>query len=671
MLLSSVLLLASTASAAANHRPHHPRSGHHRQAMRRGGSSDIDFDDDAPAGGFRVVGDSGVSAQMMFLGTKNTVFILDKTENNKMTMTTNGITHPAWGTSYDLRTNVATAMEVTSNSFCAGGFNLGDGTFGTWGGNQPVTYNGAAVNDKFANPSGANPYNNADGGRAVRVITPCDDGSCGWQEGGDALTMAKKRWYPTIEGLAEGNVMVIGGDENGGYVSTFVQNTPSWEYWPKQESGAIHMDFLNDTVPVNLFPLTWLLPSGKVFLQAAYRTILYDIATRTEHNLVDMPYAQRVYPASGAAVMLPLTPENGYSAELLFCGGSNVDLRNSSDGGAGFDVTKVPADNTCVRIRPDDASPVYTDDDNLPEGRCMGQLIYLPDGKMWMGNGVGMGTAGYGNNNFSIGQSYGQEPLYMPAVYDPNAPAGKRFSRDGLSASGEERMYHSTAILLADGAVLISGSNPNADVTDVQWGTKYSVEKWYPTWYNKKRPKASGFPKSLSYGGDSWNVTFTDKKADPGKVKVVVIRTGFSTHAMNMGQRYLELETSFTQDLETGEITMIVSQMPPNPNVFQPGAAMIFLVVDGIPSMGEMIMIGNGKIGTQPIEAKTSLPDPVVFAAPEPSVDNAANSTEPKASGGVPDIDSAAKKPGSSSAAGLAAPLLTLTAGLMSSLVWM
>ncbi len=94
-------------------------------------------------------------------------------------------------------------------------------------------------------------------------------------------------------------------------------------------------------------------------------------------------------------------------------------------------------------------------------------------------------------------------------------------------------------------------------------------------------------------GGDSWNVTFTDKKADPGKVKVVVIRTGFSTHAMNMGQRYLELETSFTQDLETGEITMIVSQMPPNPNVFQPGAAMIFLVVDGIPSMGEVRLLAR------------------------------------------------------------------------------
>ena len=28
-------------------------------------------------GGYKVVGDSGVSAQMMFLGTENTVFILD------------------------------------------------------------------------------------------------------------------------------------------------------------------------------------------------------------------------------------------------------------------------------------------------------------------------------------------------------------------------------------------------------------------------------------------------------------------------------------------------------------------------------------------------------------------------------------------------------------------
>ena len=46
-------------------------------------------------------------------------------------------------------------------------------------------------------------------------------------------------------------------------MSTVVQNNPTYEYWPKQPAGAISMDFLEETVPVNLFPLTWLMPSGK------------------------------------------------------------------------------------------------------------------------------------------------------------------------------------------------------------------------------------------------------------------------------------------------------------------------------------------------------------------------------------------------------------------------
>lgn len=181
-MLLSTLLLASTVSAAASR---HPRHARHREIARAAPATPA-----APAGGYTIVGDSGVSAQMMFLGTKKTVFILDKTENNTMTVTTNGVTHPAWGSTYDLDTNVATPLEVTSNTFCAGGFSLANGSWVVFGGNQPVTYGGVAVNDKGLNPTGADPYVNADGGAAIRMITPCDDGSCGWQEGGDALTMS-------------------------------------------------------------------------------------------------------------------------------------------------------------------------------------------------------------------------------------------------------------------------------------------------------------------------------------------------------------------------------------------------------------------------------------------------------------------------------------------------
>lgn len=100
-----------------------------------------------------------------------------------------------------------------------------------------------------------------------------------------------------------------------------------------------------------------------------------------------MPYAVRVYPASAATALLPLTPANNYSATVLFCGGSAANFNLSSDGGAQFNVTTVPADNTCVRISPEDKNPTYEDDDYMLEGRSMGQFIFMPDGKMWMGNG--------------------------------------------------------------------------------------------------------------------------------------------------------------------------------------------------------------------------------------------------------------------------------------------
>lgn len=62
-----------------------------------------------------------------------------------------------------------------------------------------------------------------------------------------------------------------------------------------------------------------------------------------------------------------------------------------------------------------------------------------------------LGTGGYGNQSWAIGESYADHPTLMPVIYDPNAPAGSRWSRDGLSASTIPRMYHSVATLLPDG----------------------------------------------------------------------------------------------------------------------------------------------------------------------------------------------------------------------------
>lgn len=120
----------------------------------------------------------------------------------------------------------------------------------------------------------------------------------------------------------------------------------------------------------------------------------------------------------------------------------------------------------------------------------MGNFILLPTGKIFLVNGVATGTAGYGNDvrillrnqsywvvdrlafqqSWAVGQSYAKDPILQPLMYDPEAPKGSRFSSAGLSASTIGRLYHSSATLLPDGSIFISGSNPNADVTsEYRW----------------------------------------------------------------------------------------------------------------------------------------------------------------------------------------------------------
>ena len=88
---------------------------------------------------------------------------------------------------------------------------------------------------------------------------------------------------------------------------------------------------------------------------------------------------------------------------------------------------------------------------------------------------------------------------------------------------------------------------------------------------------------------------------------VVLIRGGWTTHGMNMGQRAMQLNNTYTVNSD-GSITLHVAQLPPNANLFQPGPAMLFVNMAGIPSNGSWVTIGTGNIETQPVKATTVLP---------------------------------------------------------------
>ena len=67
-ILPLALGLLSAASASTSR---------HRHISSRATNAQLKLDQNVPLGGFLQVGNSGVSAQMMFLGTESTVYILD------------------------------------------------------------------------------------------------------------------------------------------------------------------------------------------------------------------------------------------------------------------------------------------------------------------------------------------------------------------------------------------------------------------------------------------------------------------------------------------------------------------------------------------------------------------------------------------------------------------
>jgi hypothetical protein len=365
-----------------------------------------------------------------------------------------------------------------------------------------------------------------------------------------------------------------------------------------------------------------MMPNGEILLHVGRKALMWDYKTNTETYLPDDPYAVRNYPASGSTVMLPIRREKdgSYKPKVIYCGGSNIATDQWLQ--PGLALIDIAADKTCISMTYGDNK--WVDEDSMPEGRVLGNSILLPDGTMLVINGAGRGVAGYADVNQTVwanGDSLADDPVLTPAIYDDTKPKGKKWSRAGLKASAIPRMYHSTATLLPDGAVMIAGSNPHKDFNDnTTYPTEYRIETFYPLYYNKHRPFPSGMPSKLSYGGDPFTLTFSKDDLNTGMntpgagiknaktIKVVLMLTGFSTHALNFGQRMLELERTYTVDEASGTATVHVNQLPTNAAVFPPGTAWMFAVVDGVPSVGIQVMIGSGQIGEQPMGTYATLP---------------------------------------------------------------
>ena len=138
--------------------------------------------------------------------------------------------------------------------------------------------------------------------------------------------------------------------------------------------------------------------------------------------------------------------------------------------------------------------------------------------------------------------------------------------------------------------------------------TTYTAEIFYPPCFS------SSVPPTLSYGGPYFNLTVsstsytgTSGNVAAANTTAVLSRGGFSTHAMNMGHRHVQLNNTHSVN-DDGSYVLHVSQVPPNANVLTPGPALPFVVVNGVPSNGTMVIVGTGVVETQPTAVAEALP---------------------------------------------------------------
>lgn len=178
------------------------------------------------------------------------------------------------------------------------------------------------------------------------------------------------------------------------------------------------------------------------------------------------------------------------------------------------------------------------------------------------------------------------KPTLRALLYDPAKAAGQRWST--LATSTIPRLYHSCALLLLDGTVLVAGSNPNEmpvlTVTpQAPYITEFRVERYTPPYLSganaNRRPTNIGIPvKTLRAGANNGTFTVTFN-APPGAkaAKIVLYYGGFVTHNVHMGHRMVVLDAAGFKPGQNAQT--VTPRMPPNKSTCPPGPYVVYVVV--------------------------------------------------------------------------------------------
>ena len=228
------------------------------------------------------------------------------------------------------------------------------------------------------------------------------------------------------------------------------------------------------------------------------------------------------------------------------------------------DQPVIPSTATTYVLDMNQAAPAWRETGTMAFPRTYHTLTLLPDGTV-LATGGGPTTDAIGVDDATLAAE-----LWSPVTETWTTMASMR----------SPRLYHSTALLLPDGRVLVAGGGRFFGVD--QATDQLSAEFFSPPYLFKgARPAISSAPATATYGGSI--AVQTPDAASIGSVSL--LRLGSVTHNFNQDQRIVQLPFAAV----SGGLNV---QTPANANLAPPGYYMLFILdTNGVPSVAAILQL--------------------------------------------------------------------------------
>ena|GEM_PF-4444211 len=345
-----------------------------------------------------------------------------------------------------------------------------------------------------------------------------------------------------------------------------------------------------------LYPSMHVLPDGNVFYAGSEDANAPDLIDgrlfnpgtgKNPDKLPPNSWSEKVFTSPGDA--------NGGATvmygpgRLMRSGGGETKIFPDGPGRPTSSTEVIDLSDPCSSFRDEDPTPAWTETAPMNFERHFHTLTVLPDGTVLAsgGNSYSNGIGG-GDPDGDCDEDPVPNKCYATKVAELWDPIEQVWCP--MAEQQFERMYHSIALLIPDGRVLVTGNGRRQGLVP-QKNAEFFSPPYLLNLDESPRPQVAATPTAIEYGEVFTVVLDGDSPVPASDVgRVTLISLASVTHGNNMNQRFMDLDCI----TPTGDPGALQTSAPKDSSIAPPGYYMLFILSKaGTPSIGKYIKVGS------------------------------------------------------------------------------